>query len=55
MLVLFLGVVYWVYGLWGGHRTDESEQLLVMLDGVWFLHLFGGICEDNQGWRGHHF
>ena len=49
MFILLVGVVYWVYRLWGGHRRVEYVQDFVGLDGVWFCYLFGGCCEGNPG------
>ena len=45
MLILLVGVVYWVYELWGGHRRVEYVQDLLGLDGIWIRHLYGGCCE----------
>ena len=55
MLILLVRVVFWVYGLWEGHRRVEYGQDLVGFNGVWLRHLFGGCSEDNQGWREYHF
>ena len=47
--MLLVGVVYWVYGLWGGHRRVECMQDLVELDGVWSCHQFSGIVKVIKG------
>ena len=55
MLILLTEVVYWAYGPFGGHGSVQYVWALVGLHDVWFRHLFGGCCEYNLGWKGHHF
>ena len=52
-ILLLVEVIYWAF--WGGHRRVEWVLALMGLNDVWFHHLFNECCEDNQGWKGHHF